>query len=257
MTVLKILYQDEDLVVVSKPEKMLTHRTEIANGDTEFALQLLRDQIGRRVSPVYRLDRGTSGILMFGLNREIVSALSQQTHETFHKRYYAVVRGWAPEDIEVRHALKHPVDPYLRVQKTEAQDALSYLHRVAESEVPVSSGKFDTTRLSLVLLELATGRRHQLRRHLKHLAHPIIGDATYGKGPLNRVLAEYFGGDRLLLHCGRISFIHPRTQKRLTIDDQPSGLMRQVIERLEWGNYLHASYSRDWHLFDYSDLLIK
>ena len=127
MTVLKILYQDEDLVVVSKPEKMLTHRTEIANGDTEFALQLLRDQIGRRVSPVYRLDRGTSGILMFGLNREIVSALSQQTHETFHKRYYAVVRGWAPEDIEVRHALKPPVDPYLRVQKTEAQDALSYL----------------------------------------------------------------------------------------------------------------------------------
>ena len=235
MTVLKILYQDEDLVVVSKPEKMLTHRTEIANGDTEFALQLLRDQIGQRVSPVYRLDRGTSGILMFGLNREIVSALSQQTHETFHKRYYAVVRGWAPEDIEVRHALKPPVDPYLRV----------------------SSGKFDTTRLSLVLLELATGRRHQLRRHLKHLAHPIIGDATYGKGPLNRVLAEYFGGDRLLLHCGRISFIHPRTQKRLTIDDQPSGLMRQVIERLEWGNYLHASYSRDWHLFDYSDLLVK
>jgi tRNA pseudouridine synthase C len=161
MTVLKILYQDEDLVVVSKPEKMLTHRTEIANGDTEFALQLLRDQIGRRVSPVYRLDRGTSGILMFGLNREIVSALSQQTHETFHKRYYAVVRGWAPEDIEVRHALKPPVDPYLRVQKTEAQDALSYLHRLAESEVPVSSGKFDTTRLSLVLLELATGRRHR------------------------------------------------------------------------------------------------
>ena len=186
-----------------------------------------------------------------------ISALSQQTHETFHKRYYAVVRGWAPEDIEVRHALKPPVDPYLRVQKTEAQDALSYLHRLAESEVPVSSGKFDTTRLSLVLLELATGRRHQLRRHLKHLAHPIIGDATYGKGPLNRVLAEYFGGDRLLLHCGRISFIHPRTQKRLTIDDQPSGLMRQVIERLEWGNYLHASYSRDWHLFDYSDLLVK
>ena len=68
MTVLKILYQDDDLVAVSKPEKMLTHRTEIANGDTEFALQLLRDQIGRRVNPVYRLDRGTSGVLLFGLN---------------------------------------------------------------------------------------------------------------------------------------------------------------------------------------------
>ena len=115
MTVLKILYQDDDLVAVSKPEKMLTHRTEIANGDTEFALQLLRDQIGRRVNPVYRLDRGTSGVLLFGLNSEIVSALSQQTHETFHKRYYAVARGWTPEDIEIRHALKPPVDPYLRV----------------------------------------------------------------------------------------------------------------------------------------------
>ncbi|WP_370746731.1 pseudouridine synthase [Parasutterella sp.] len=257
MTVLKILYQDEDLVIVSKPEKMLTHRTEIANGDTEFALQLLRDQIGRRVSPVYRLDRGTSGILMFGLNSEVISALNQQTHETFHKRYYAVVRGWTPENIEIRHALKPPVDPYLRVQKTEAQDALSYLHRVAEAEVPVPSGKFDTTRLSLVLLELATGRRHQLRRHLKHLAHPIIGDATYGKGPLNRALAEYFGGDRLLLHCGRISFIHPRTQQQITIEDQPSGLMRQVIDRLGWDNYLHASYLIEWHFFDYSDLLVK
>ncbi|WP_293705787.1 pseudouridine synthase [uncultured Parasutterella sp.] len=257
MTVLKILYQDDDLVAVSKPEKMLTHRTEIANGDTEFALQLLRDQIGRRVNPVYRLDRGTSGVLLFGLDGEIVSALNQQTHETFHKRYYAVVRGWAPEGIEIRHALKPPVDPYLRIQKTEAQDALSYLHRLAEAEVPVSSGKFDTTRLSLVLLELATGRRHQLRRHLKHLAHPIIGDATYGKGPLNRALAEYFGGDRLLLHCGRISFIHPRTQEQITIDDEPSGLMRQVVDRLGWGNYLHASYSSDWHLFDYSDLLVK
>ena len=253
MTVLKILYQDEDLVVVSKPEKMLTHRTEIANGDTEFALQLLRDQIGQRVSPVYRLDRGTSGILMFGLNREIVSALNQQTHETFHKRYYAVARGWTPEDIEIRHALKPPVDPYLRVQKTVAQDALSYLHKLAEAEVPVPSGKFDTTRLSLVLLELATGRRHQLRRHLKHLAHPIIGDATYGKGPLNRALAEYFGGDRLLLHCGRISFI----QKRRTIEDQPSGLMLQIIERLRWDNSLHASYFKEWHLFDYSDILLK
>lgn len=257
MTVLKILYQDDDLVAVSKPEKMLTHRTEIANGDTEFALQLLRDQIGRRVNPVYRLDRGTSGVLLFGLDGEIVSALNQQTHETFHKRYYAVVRGWAPEGIEIRHALKPPVDPYLRIQKTEAQDALSYLHRLAEAEVPVSSGKFDTTRLSLVLLELATGRRHQLRRHLKHLAHPIIGDATYGKGPLNRALAEYFGGDRLLLHCGRISFIHPRTQEQITIDDEPSGLMRQVVDRLGWGNYLHTSYSSDWHLFDYSDLLVK
>ena len=257
MTVLRILYQDDDLVIVSKPEKMLTHRTEIANGDTEFALQILRDQIGRRVSPIYRLDRGTSGVLMFGLNSEIVSALSQQTHEIFHKRYYAVVRGWTPEDIEIRHALKPPVDPYLRVQKMEAQDALSYLHKVAEAEVPVSSGRFATTRLSLVLLELATGRRHQLRRHLKHLSHPIIGDATYGKGPLNRALAEYFGGDRLFLHCGRISFIHPRTRQRITLDDQPSGLMQQLIERLGWNNYLHTSYLKEWHLFDYSDLLVK
>ena len=236
MTVLKILYQDDDLVAVSKPEKMLTHRTEIANGDTEIALQLLRDQFGRRVNPVYRLDRGTSGVLLFGLNSEIVSALSQQTHETFHKRYYAVARGLTPEDIEIRHALQTPVDPYLRVQKPEAQDALSNHQKLAEAEVPVPSGKYDTTRLSLVLLELATGRRHQLRRHLKHLAHPIIGAATNGIGPLNRALAEYFGGDRLLLHCGRISFIHPRTQNRLTIEDQPSGLLLLIIERLRWGN---------------------
>lgn len=233
---LKVLYQDDCLAVVSKPEKLLTHRTEIANGDQYFALQLARDLFGKRVWPLYRLDRGTSGALMFAFDPQTVSALAQQTHETFQKQYFAIVRGTSEKTMLIDHALKPPVDPYLRVQKTEAQEAKTLLTTLASAEVPVSSGKYETTRLSLVKLELLTGRRHQIRRHMKFIAHPIIGDATYGKGPLNRALAEYFGRDRLYLHCCGISFLHPRTGTRVSITDRLDGDFAETVKQLRWVN---------------------
>ncbi len=109
---------------------------------------------------------------------------------------------------------------------------------LASAEVPVSSGKYETTRLSLVKLELLTGRRHQIRRHMKFIAHPIIGDATYGKGPLNRALAEYFGRDRLYLHCCGISFLHPRTGTRVSITDRLDGDFAETVKQLRWVNYI-------------------
>lgn len=251
MDSLPVIYADETIAVVYKPEKLLTHRTEIANGDTEFALQIVRNQLGRRVSPVYRLDRGTSGLLMFAFDSEVVSALAGQTHESFKKRYLALVRGWTPEELEINHALKPPVDPYLRTQKTQPQSAVSYLKTIAQTEIPVPSGTFPSTRLSLVSLELGTGRRHQLRRHLKHIAHPIIGDATYGKGPLNRALADYFDADRLLLHCGQISFVHPKTAERLTLTCEPMGVMYQMLSDLGWVQKVQMVYKTAWHQFDF------
>lgn len=248
---LPVVYQDDSIVVVYKPEKLLTHRTEIANGDTEFALQIVRNQTGRHVSPVYRLDRGTSGLLVFAFEPEIVAKLAAQSHETFKKRYMAVVRGWTPEEIEINHALKPPVDPYLRTQKTESQSAHSYLRTIAQTEIPLTYGVFSSTRLSLVSMELGTGRRHQLRRHLKHISHPIIGDATYGKGPLNRALAGFLGVDRLLLHCGQISFLHPISQERLTLEAKPQGDMRIVLEQLGWVDSVEIMYKNPWHQFDF------
>ncbi len=175
---------------------------------------------------------------MFAFDPQTVSALAQQTHETFQKQYFAIVRGTSEKTMLIDHALKPPVDPYLRVQKTEAQEAKTLLTTLASAEVPVSSGKYETTRLSLVKLELLTGRRHQIRRHMKFIAHPIIGDATYGKGPLNRALAEYFGRDRLYLHCCGISFLHPRTGTRVSITDRLDGDFAETVKQLRWVNYI-------------------
>lgn len=233
---LPILYRDERMVAVAKPEKMLVHRTEIANGDTVFAMQCVREQIGAYVWPVHRLDRGTSGVLLFALSAEAASVLGRvMMAGGVQKRYAAVVRGWLADPVDVRHALSLPTDPYLKHRtKTEPQSARTLFRPVAQAEVPVPCGAFPTTRLGLVEAELLTGRRHQIRRHLKWLAHPIIGDATYGKGPLNRALVPVLGTDRLMLHCARMAFTHPWTGERLELRADPAGALASALGTLGW-----------------------
>ena len=190
--VLPVLYLDDVMCAVMKPEKLLVHRTEIANGDTVFAVQCVREQLGRRVWPVHRLDRGTSGVLVFACDADTASRLGRiMMAGEVKKRYAAVVRGWLEESVDCRHPLSLPEDPYLKKRRgpSEPQDARTVFIERARGEAPVPSGRFETTRLGLVEAELFTGRRHQIRRHLKWLAHPVIGDATYGKGPLNRASA--------------------------------------------------------------------
>ena len=196
------------------------HRTEIANGDTVFAVQCVREQLGRRVWPVHRLDRGTSGVLVFACDADTASRLGRiMMAGEVKKRYAAVVRGWLEESVDCRHPLSLPEDPYLKKRRgpSEPQDARTVFIERARGEAPVPSGRFETTRLGLVEAELFTGRRHQIRRHLKWLAHPVIGDATYGKGPLNRAVAQWFGADRLMLHCARMTLPHPVTGEEIDI----------------------------------------
>ncbi len=138
----------------------------------------------------------------------------------------------------IDHPLRPPVDPYLRTQKTEPQDAVTYLHRLATAEVDVPYENFPKTRLSLVELKLGTGRRHQIRRHLKWISHPIIGDATYGKGKLNRTLAQYFGKDRLMLHCREMSFQDPFTGVKVEISAPLDDAFLAYVERLGWKDCL-------------------
>ena len=237
---IEVLYEDKDLVAIAKPPRLLTHRTEISNGDQFFALQLTRDLLGKKVWPVYRLDRGTSGVLLFAFAPDIVTSLSEQPPSVFQKRYIAVARGFVPSPLHITHALRPPVDPYLRVQKTEPQEADTLFMTLATGEVPVPSGNFSSTRLSLVRAELRSGRRHQIRRHLKFSGHPIIGDATYGKGPLNRALAEYFGFDRLMLHCVNISFKHPVSGEVVRICQRPTDDLLRLLERMRWCDCLSS-----------------
>jgi tRNA pseudouridine65 synthase len=235
---LPILYRDDDLVVIDKPPGLLVHRSDIDRRETRFAIQILRDQIGQKVWPAHRLDRGTSGILLFALNREMASQLGKQFEAgTVEKRYLAVVRGHPPEAGEIDHALTRRRDDYeFRGEQSsdEAQPALTRFRRLATIELPVEIDRYPNSRYALVELEPVTGRRHQLRRHLKHLAHPIIGDATYGKGKHNRHFAEHLHCTRLLLACTRLAFDHPKTGQRLTIDCPPSGAFADLLRRFDW-----------------------
>jgi 23S rRNA-/tRNA-specific pseudouridylate synthase len=259
---LDILYRDDWLIAIQKPSGLLVHRSPIAAHEERFAVQLLRDQIGRRVFPAHRLDRGTSGVLLFALDREVARTLAQRFEsQAVDKRYLAIVRGHPPEHGLIDHALVRRLDPVevSRGKGAGARDTLpedvddadaaegaacaavpvaqlarTRYRRLATVELPHAVDRYPTSRYALVELLPETGRRHQLRRHLKHMAHPIIGDATYGKGRHNRQFQALFGSHRLLLACTRLALAHPVTHAALEIVAPPAEDFAAVACALGW-----------------------
>lgn len=235
---LPILYRDESIVVIDKPPGLLVHRSEIDRHETRFAIQILRDQIGQRVWPAHRLDRGTSGVLLFGLSAEIAGRLGQQFEQgTIDKRYWAVVRGHPPASGSIDYPLSRQRDAYEfqgSESSTEAQSALTHFRKLAEIELSVAIDRYPSSRYALLELEPVTGRRHQIRRHLKHISHPIIGDATYGKGRHNRYFADELACGRLLLACTGLAFNHPESGERLQIKAPVAGDFAALLARFGW-----------------------
>ena len=218
---LPILYRDEYLVAIHKPAGLLVHRSMLDRHETRFAVQLLRDQIGQHVWPVHRLDRGTSGVLLFALDAVSLRATAAQFEEgKVAKEYRAVVRGWPDMTGEIDHPLPRILDKGDRGHPdalNAPQTARTRYQCLQRCELSIPDGRYDTSRYALVALQPETGRRHQLRRHLKHIAHPIIGDATYGKGPHNRAIALLSGHTRLLLACTELALRHPVSGDSLSI----------------------------------------
>jgi tRNA pseudouridine65 synthase len=216
---LDLLYRDEHLAIVNKPAGWLVHRTPLDKGETRFVLQTLRDQIGRHVWPVHRLDKGTSGVLLFALDADTARTLGQafESGEGLQKTYRAVVRGWPADSGLIDHPLKRMPDD-MRTERMEVQPAQSRFATLRRFELPLPQQDFASTRCAEVALEPLTGRRHQLRRHMKHIAHPIIGDATHGKGPLNRAVAELLGLQRLWLHAESLELPHPVSGQQLRLE---------------------------------------
>ena len=235
---LRILYRDEEIIAIDKPSGLLVHRSDIDRHETRFAVQMLRDQIGQYVWAAHRLDRGTSGVLLFALNSEMASLLGKQFEGgNVDKRYLAVVRGHPETSGEINHPLTRQRDKYEwkgERSSEEAQPALTHYRRLATVELPVAVDRYPSSRYALVELEPITGRRHQIRRHLKHLSHPIIGDATYGKGRHNRYFAEHLGCHRLLLACTCMAFKHPTDGRRLEIKAPVSGEFAATLARFGW-----------------------
>ena len=235
---LRILYRDDGLIAIDKPSGLLVHRSDIDRRETRFAVQLLRDQIGRRVYPAHRLDRGTSGVLLLAYDGETASKLGAQFESrAVEKTYLAVVRGHPPESGVIDHPLARRPDDYEHLPANAslaAQPALTRYRRLAVAELPYAVDRYPTSRYALVELNPETGRRHQLRRHLKHLAHPIIGDSTYGKGRHNRLFQEVFSCQRMLLACTRLVLHHPTSGTPLRIDAPPSEDFARVLAALGW-----------------------
>ena len=220
---LPILYRDDHLVAIHKPAGLLVHRTTIDAHERRAAVQLLRRQLGRRVYPVHRLDKGASGVLLFALNREVGQALNALfAHRQVEKTYLAVVRGYPPERGEnarrglQRACSRHP----LSTPRDRPATAPCRPH--------------PTSRYALVQLEPLTGRRHQLRRHLKHLSHPIIGDTTYGKSGHNRLFHDVLGCRRLLLACVELQLVHPVTGERLVCSAALATDFATLLHTLGW-----------------------
>ena len=191
---LQVLFQVEHIVIINKPSGLLVHRSEIDKHETLFALQLTRDLIGQRVYPVHRLDRPTSGVLMFALSSEVAAKLSLLFVEhTIRKEYLAMVRGHVIGDQIIDYPLTRILDKvsdHGRQIINEPQQAITELQVLNRVELPFASGRYPQSRYSLVRLLPQTGRKHQLRRHMAHLRHPIIGDTNHGDGKQNKSARE-------------------------------------------------------------------
>lgn len=241
---LDILHADARCVVVNKPADLLVHRSTIDRHETAFLLQQLRDQIGRTIFPVHRLDRPTSGALLVALDLDACRSLSTAFENgAVSKRYAAIVRGRLPDDGHIDHPLRRIDDDPGRTGGTShtAQDAATDFRRIADVELPVCVDRYPTSRYSLAELTPVTGRRHQLRRHLKHLSHPIIGDTTYGKSRHNRLFTERFGSTRLLLACTVLGFPHPTSGEMTVVSAPLTGHFADVVTALGWSDAARAA----------------
>jgi tRNA pseudouridine65 synthase len=214
--VLSILYRDEKMIAVDKPSGLLVHATRLVSKSEnqlgENCMFMLRDQIGVWVYPVNRLDRATSGVLVFALSPESASQISSMyAAKRVEKTYYAIVRGWVDEKFTVDYPLK-------KLRKNgftgPASPAVTHFERVAQIELPVAVSKHPTSRYSLVRAITNSGRLHQVRRHLAHVFHPIIGDTIYGDGKHNRFFRERFNVHRLLLAAQAVRMPYPSDETK-------------------------------------------
>jgi len=233
-----LIYRDEYIVAVDKPSGLLVHRSPIDRHETRFALQMVRNQVGQHVYPVHRLDKPTSGVLLFGLSSEIAREISEQfAAGTVHKQYLAVVRGHCPQEGIIDYPLQEQwdriADKHSRKDKP-AQEAVTHLRRLAIVEIPIAVDRYPQTRYSLVELRPQTGRRHQLRRHMKHIGHPIIGDAKHGKGVHNRFFREHYDCPRLLLVSASLEFTHPVSGEKIVLRTQLDAPFQRVVTAFGW-----------------------
>ncbi len=235
---LEILYQDKYLIAINKPSGLLVHRSPIDKHETRFAIQILRDQIGQYVYPIHRLDKPTSGVLLFSLDKESASALSEQFRaHTTQKYYLAVVRGYTNKEGVIEHPLVEKLDKISDKNHSkipEAKEAITKYTRLATVEIPYEVGRYKNSRYSLLHVEPKTGRKHQIRRHVKHISHHLICDTKYGRGEHNKLFREKFNCNRMLLHAHKLEITHPYTKERIIIKAPLDDTFKNIFREFSW-----------------------
>jgi len=220
---LEIIYETDDLIAINKPHGLLVHRSRIANDVKEFALQMVRDHVGHFVHPVHRLDRKTSGALLFAKSKEVnsqVQILFQ--NRRVEKTYYALVRGYTPSQQTIDYPL---------TENDKTQDAITQFKTLEYFELELPFGKFETSRYSLIEVKPSTGRFHQIRKHMKHIFHPILGDRPHGCNKQNKLWLEKFGLSEMMLHASTLKFKYPNDESIL-ISAPKSKSFQEIETRL-------------------------
>jgi tRNA pseudouridine65 synthase len=239
---LAILYSDAHLLAVDKPAGVLVHRSSIDRSERDSVLDRLRAQLGCPLYLLHRLDKPVSGVLLFALHLQAARSMTLAFESArVSKRYVAIVRGHAPLRGLVDHPLREMRDDIADAQARSgkaAQPALTAYERLETAELPVPAGRYATARFSLLRLTPQTGRRHQLRRHLKHISHPIVGDTTHGDGRQNRFAREQLGCERLLLCAQAVEFVHPCSGEQVVVNAPVDAHFAAVAQRLGWGGDL-------------------
>lgn len=223
-----IIYEDESLLVVDKPNKMLVYPSPIAKNCHWFATKELAKLGYKDLHTVHRLDRPTSGILLFAKNAEMAKEMSLLfRNKGIKKSYLCIVRGFTEDKGLIEKELK-------KDGEGELQKASTYYKTVERKTVDLEISKYPQSRFSFLIVEPITGRMHQIRRHLAHLRHPIIGDKRYGDRHYNKYMKEEMKMENLMLHAYSLSFIHPFTKEEISIKAHVPDAMQKLLNDLEF-----------------------
>ena len=227
---LDIIYETEDLIAINKPHGLLVHRSRIAADETVFALQLVRDHLGHWVYPLHRLDRKTSGVLLFAKSEKVNSEVQKQFREhTVKKKYEAIVRGYTAQQQSINYPL---------TVNDKTQEAHTDFELIKHYEIDLPFGKFETSRYSHILVTPTTGRFHQIRKHMKHIFHPILGDRPHGCNKQNKLWLEKFALSKMMLHAKELEIEFPEGQ-RINIQAKKSDAFNRVLTLLK-ASQLHS-----------------
>lgn len=244
-----ILYRDDNLIAVNKPPGLLVHRSRIDRHERHYAMQLLRDRIGQHVYPLHRLDKPTSGVLLFALDpvsaRHMMPLFSDGR---ISKRYLAIVRGYTEETATIDYPLREELDMMTDADVNPdkaAQTAITCYTRLATVELPVAVGRYATARYSLLSVQPRSGRKHQIRRHMKHIFHPVIGDTTHGDGRHNAFFRRQLGCRRLLLAATEMVFEQPLTRAAVCIRAPLDDEFATVVDSLGWSDCIRSLSADD------------